>query len=213
MQRAELSRLAAFYRHQLLDDVIPFWEARTLDAQFGGLSPSFRSRGPAAGHGQERLVHGQDAVDVFRALQLRREARLLARARPQRAGLPRGPCARRRGPLALPAVAHGRGPEGRPLVLHGRIRAHRARRARARIGKPGRPSAHRDDIRPGRGQPSKRRLQRVPSLLAGSPAALAQRVHDRALRLRRVRPAARGFTDPRDRGYLSSKDSPRLCPG
>jgi len=45
MERPELSGLAAFYRHQLLDDVVPFWEKRAPDARYGGYLHHFDRRG------------------------------------------------------------------------------------------------------------------------------------------------------------------------
>jgi len=41
MTPRERSGLAAFYRRQLLEDVIPFWERRVQDGQFGGLLHHF----------------------------------------------------------------------------------------------------------------------------------------------------------------------------
>jgi N-acylglucosamine 2-epimerase len=47
--RDTLSALAAFYRHQLLDDVVPFWETRTQDPEHGGYLHLFDRSGKLLG--------------------------------------------------------------------------------------------------------------------------------------------------------------------
>jgi N-acylglucosamine 2-epimerase len=74
MEKSELSRLAAFYRHQLLDDVIPFWELRTRDPEFGGYFHHFDRAGTLMGTDKNIWCTGR-MVWTFSALFSRVERR------------------------------------------------------------------------------------------------------------------------------------------
>ncbi len=64
---AELARLAAFYRHQLLDDVVPFWQTRAPDERFGGLFHHFDRAGVLQGTDKNTWCEGR-MVWMFSAL-------------------------------------------------------------------------------------------------------------------------------------------------
>ncbi len=50
--------LGAFYRRQLLEDVLPFWFPRACDEKNGGLYHCFDADGALSRHGQVRLGPG-----------------------------------------------------------------------------------------------------------------------------------------------------------
>lgn len=54
----DLTTLGAFYRRQLLEDVLPFWFPRAYDEKNGGLYHCFDADGTLVGHGQIRVGPG-----------------------------------------------------------------------------------------------------------------------------------------------------------
>ena len=44
MHKEELKQLSEYYLRHILDDVMPFWDARCVDEEYGGFLPALTGR-------------------------------------------------------------------------------------------------------------------------------------------------------------------------
>jgi N-acylglucosamine 2-epimerase len=74
MNKEQVQQLHQFYRKHLLDDLVPFWESRTRDAEYGGYFHHFDRQGQPGSRDKNMWVQGRQ-LQFFSDLYLQLEQR------------------------------------------------------------------------------------------------------------------------------------------